>query len=396
MKKSTVGRNIPLMYASFSLSWGRFFIPVLALFYIASQVPLEQFAIIMSAFALFTVLFEIPSGVVADLLGKRKALLFGDFCFIVEIFMIAFFNGFWIFLIAKMISGIGVSLSSGADSSLLFDTLKREKREKEYKKVYGNIMAVANIFGAFVFIIGAYLFTIHYKLPAIVSLPLVILTFILTFFMVEPYPNRKKVNFRNSFAHLRESFAYFKGSHFVKFISFLSFFTGMVLSIMYWLSSAYYEKILIPVALMGVVAFVYSMVTAVTSKKAHSIEKKFGERKSLLLIQVLVLGAVFGMALLIPIYGVLFFALIAIAAAFFKIITNDYIHRHIKSSHRATLISINNLFRNLGVFILFPVVGYLIKSESMSFSFVFLGVVVLVGYIVVWSFSKKWNIVFGK
>ena len=55
--------------------WGRFFIPVLALFYIASQVSLEQFTIIMAVFAFSTLILEIPTGVIADLLGKRKTLL---------------------------------------------------------------------------------------------------------------------------------------------------------------------------------------------------------------------------------------------------------------------------------------------------------------------------------
>ena len=41
-------RNIPLMYTIGSLMWARFFIPVLALFYIASQVPVDQFSIIMA------------------------------------------------------------------------------------------------------------------------------------------------------------------------------------------------------------------------------------------------------------------------------------------------------------------------------------------------------------
>ena len=68
-------RNIKLNYIIGSLMWGRFFIPILALFYIASQVTLEQFTIIMAVFAFSTFVLEIPTGVIADLLGKKKALL---------------------------------------------------------------------------------------------------------------------------------------------------------------------------------------------------------------------------------------------------------------------------------------------------------------------------------
>ncbi|MFH1522175.1 MAG: MFS transporter [archaeon] len=392
MKKSEVSRNIPLMYFIGSLMWGRFFIPVLALFYIASQVPIGQFAIIMSTFALFTLLFEIPSGVVADLLGKKKALLMGRFCYIIEIFMIAFFNGFWVFLIAKMISGAGVSLGSGTDSALLFDTLKKEKREKDYKKVSGRLKAICNLSSAFVFIIGAYLFSLHYKLPAIVSLPFISLGFVLTYFLKEPYPNGKKITLKNSFKHLKEGLIYFKNSNFVKFISLISLFSVAVISVMLSLSSVYFENIFIPISLMGVLAFISSIMMAISSKKAHGVEKKIGEKKSLFLIQFIILIAIFGMAILIPFYGVVFLFLISIVAGFSGVIIDDYVNRHIESSHRTTLLSIKNFFNNIGIFLLFPIVGYLIDIKSMQFSFMFLGLVAFVGYFIAWKFSKKWNI----
>ena len=104
--------------------WMRFFIPVLALFYIASKVSFTEFSIIMSVFALMTLILEIPSGAIADIIGRKKTLIIARFCYIIEIFLIAFYDGFYIFLIAKVISGIGVSLSSGTDQALLYDTLK--------------------------------------------------------------------------------------------------------------------------------------------------------------------------------------------------------------------------------------------------------------------------------
>ena len=116
--------------------WGRFFIPVIALFYIASQVTLEQFTIIFSIFALATLILEIPSGVVADILGKKKTLLLSRALYVIEVYILTFHNGFLLFLIAKIISGFGVSLSSGTSSALLYDTLKKLKRERKNIKKY--------------------------------------------------------------------------------------------------------------------------------------------------------------------------------------------------------------------------------------------------------------------
>ena len=381
--------NVPLIYIISSLMWGRFFIPVLALFYISSKVSLDQFSIIMAVFALSTLLLEIPTGVIADLLGKKKTLLLARFCYIIEIFLIAFFNGFWIFLIAKTISGVGVSLSSGTNSALLYDTLKVQGKEKQHKKISGNIETITNISMATVFIIGAFLFSINPKLPAIMSLPLIILGFILTFFIQEPYKNEKNLTYKNSVQHLKEGLTYFSKLPFVKYISLFSLFTAAAISIALSMSSAYYKEILIPVYLMGLCAFLVSIMAAYSSKKSHVIEEKLGERKSLLIIQILIVLEILFISLTIPYVGVIFLLLIGLTSGFYTVVTNDYVNSHITaSSHRATLLSIKNMFDNIGIFILFPLVGYLTKVKSMDFSFFILGIIILIGYIVVYFYKK--------
>jgi len=343
-KKMISKRNIPLMYTIDSLTWGRFFIPVLALFYIASQVPLEQFAIIMGVFSLAILVLEIPSGVIADLLGKKRALRLGYLLFTLELILIAFFDGFWIFLIAKIISGIGVSFTSGTTEALVYDTLKRDRREKEHKRISGNLQMVANISMAIVFIIGAYLFTINYKLPAIVSIPFSFIAFLLTFFLIDPYKNKTKVNWKNSIKHLREGLKLFRKNGFVKYITFFALFTGTTVSIMLSMSSAYFQIILIPISLMGVAAFISSMLMALSAKNAHKAEKKFGELKSIRFLQFTSILAIFLMAIMVPYLGILFFFLISIVAGFSGVIFNDYVNQHIGSKHRATILSVKNFF----------------------------------------------------
>lgn len=196
--------NIRLIKWNAALMWGRFFVPVLALFYVASQVSLGEFSIIMSIFALTLLVFEVPSGVVADLLGKKNALLLSRGLLLVEVFILATSNGFWFFLVAKIISGIGVSLNSGTDESLLYDTLKKLDRTKEYKSILGERSMYAYLSQAITFIIGAFIFTINYKLPAYLSLIPMIVCIFLNFKLIEPYPSKTKVNLKNSTEHLKK------------------------------------------------------------------------------------------------------------------------------------------------------------------------------------------------
>ncbi|MGV8142686.1 MAG: MFS transporter [Candidatus Pacearchaeota archaeon] len=371
-------RNIILQYFNSGLAWGRFFIPVLALFYIASQVTVVQFSIIMSVFTLATFLLEIPTGIFADLIGKKKTLILSRACYVIEIAIIAFGNGFWPFLVAKIISGVGVSLGSGTSSAFLFDTLKRLNRTKEHKKIMGVSSFIANTSMACVFIIGAYLFSINPKLPAYVSLPFIIASFIIGFWLTEPYPLLTHNSNRKPLRHFIESFAYFRKNKMLQYLSLLAFVTTGAVWVAQSFSSLYLKSIIIPVYLIGAVAFVASLLTAYFSKQTHKIESYFGNKKSLFLVQTFLVISILGMALLIPYIGVLFYLTISFVAGTSSILISDFANVRVPSSHRATLLSMNNMFGSLGNTLLFPFVGYLTDLFSLQFALAMFGLFVLV------------------
>lgn len=379
--------NIPIMYAIACLVWARFFIPVIALFYIASQVPIEQFTIILSAFAISNFLLEIPTGVIADLIGKKKSLMIGRFMYIIEILIIAFFNGFWPFLIAKIISGIGVSFVSGANEAMLYDTLKKQGRINDHKKVSGLMFMLVNISMAFVFIIGAYMFSINPKLPAYASIPPMIIGFILTCLLKEPYRSRKSANFRNAWMHFKEGLSFVRHHKIIKYLILFSMLSFAYLEINSSVSSLYFEKILIPIAYIGIIAFIASITAALVGRKVHSFEERIGDKKSTQLILALLVTGTFLMSLLMPIYGVLFYFLFPFAKGFYFILTNHYINVHIDTAHRATIISIQNMAGQIVLFLLFPAFGYLTKT-SMSKAYLYFGTFLLAYSVFLYWYSR--------
>lgn len=385
-------RNINLIYIIGSLMWMRFFVPVLALFYIASQVSIEEFAIIMGVFALATLLFEVPSGVVADLLGRKKTLIISRAMYVIEIFIIAFFNGFYPFLIAKIISGIGVSLSSGTGSSLLYETLKKLKREKEHKIISGKLATISSISMAFVFIIGSFLFTMNPKLPAYVSLPLITLGLILTFFIEEPYQNTHKITFKKSLIHLKEGIVFFKKHKILIAITIYSVPVAAIISIALSMSSAYLEVVRVPLFLIGTVAFIGSLLMAFGSKNANKLEEKIGEKKSMNLIYLIMGSSIILMMLLIPYAGAIFYLMIPLVSGFFGVLINHYMNEHVGNTHRATMLSIKNMFENIGIFILFPIIGLLTKNYSFTIAYGLLLGVLATGYIIFQIITKIGNI----
>jgi len=273
---------------------------------------------------------------------------------------------------------VGVSLSSGTSSAFLFDTLQRLKRTKEHKKILGTALFIANVSMAFVFIIGAYLFAISPKLPAYVSLPFIIASFIIGFWLTEPYPNLVHKSRNKPLKYFFESFNYFRKNNMLQYLSLLAFVTTGAVWVTQSFSSIYLKAIAVPVSLIGVVAFVSSLLTAYWSKQAHKVESYLGNKKSLFFVQGTLALSILAMALLIPYIGILFYLALSFVAGTASILISDFANVGIPSSHRATLLSMNNMFGSLGNTLLFPFVGYLTHLFSLELAFTFFGVLVLV------------------
>ena len=377
-------RNLRIIYATSALVWARFFLPVLALFYIASQVPFEQFSIIMAVFAGVTLLLEIPSGLITDLIGKRKALIISRSCYLLEVALLAFTNGFWPFLIAKVISAVGVSLTSGTSSAMLYDTLRRSFKEHRHKEIKGLTTTISNISMGVTFILGAYLFSIDPKLPALLSLPFLALALVLTFFLKEPYKPNKHLALNSLGKHLSQGLRYFSRHKYVKYLVFYALPFTAAVEVLLASSSAYYKAVGIPVSLIGLVAFAVVMVRAGSSRYAHKLEGKLGEHNSLLLTAGAFNVIMLLLALILPYVSIAFYLTLGLVDGFFLVILDNYLNKHIETSHRATMLSINNLFANLGVVILFPLIGAVKGAHGFGPAYAVLAGVVALYMVLFW------------
>ena len=94
------------------------FVPLLQ----GHSLSMNQVLQTQALFALTIALFEVPSGYIADIWGRRRAILLGSILAAVGFLCLLRADSFVDFLILEVIIGLGVSLVSGADLALLYDT----------------------------------------------------------------------------------------------------------------------------------------------------------------------------------------------------------------------------------------------------------------------------------
>jgi MFS family permease len=119
----------------------RFYYPVFTILFLDFGLSVAQFSILNAVWAATIVLAEVPSGALADTIGRKRLLVFATLTMILEVGIIAFVPTgnitlvFWVFLINRILSGLAEAAASGADEALAYDALKRYGDASQWGRV---------------------------------------------------------------------------------------------------------------------------------------------------------------------------------------------------------------------------------------------------------------------
>ena len=104
-----------------------------------------------SVFHVVSLLCEVPSGMAADLLGRKKTLVSGGVCMVLQSLLMAFASDLFTICFAMGLNALAMTMFSGTSTALLYDSLKQEGCEAEYIQVSANgsqISMLANAIGS--------------------------------------------------------------------------------------------------------------------------------------------------------------------------------------------------------------------------------------------------------
>ena len=158
-------KNIAGLYVIKISKWFNLVMPVVVLFYQDNGMGMHEIFILKSIYSLAIVALELPSGWMADVWGRKKTLLLGAVLGSSGFLMYSFSYGFWAFVIAEIILGAGHSFVSGADSAMLYESLKADKKSDRYVKHEGRITSAGNFAEALAGIAAGFLAAISLRTP---------------------------------------------------------------------------------------------------------------------------------------------------------------------------------------------------------------------------------------
>ena len=88
------------------------------------------------------------------------------FCFM-GFALFSFSFGFWEFLLAEILLGIGNSFISGSDSAILYDSLLQSQKTNQYTKIEGKTYSIGNFAEAGAGILGGFLAEIFFTISMV-------------------------------------------------------------------------------------------------------------------------------------------------------------------------------------------------------------------------------------
>lgn len=134
-----------LQYAKFS-AYGflknlRFFEPFMVLFLLEQGVSFLQIGTLYAVREIAVNILEIPTGVVADALGRRRTMIASFAAYLLSFIAFWFGSQFWHFMIAMALFSFGEAFRTGTHKAMIFTYLRLNDLERHANDYYGHTRA---------------------------------------------------------------------------------------------------------------------------------------------------------------------------------------------------------------------------------------------------------------
>ncbi|MFW6327705.1 MAG: MFS transporter, partial [Bacteroidota bacterium] len=240
--------------------------PIIVPFYKSNG--LDQFDIMLLqsvVYSLTIAVFEIPSGYLADLWGRKNTLITGAILGFSGFLTYCFSYELELFMVAEFILGIGQSLISGSDSAMLYDTLMEHKKSKEYAKYEGRLTAFGNFAESIAGVLGgSVLVLVSLRMPFYFQAGVAFLAIPAALTLYEPMRHKTlmRFSFKDILKIVKDSLVNNKKR---KTTIIFSSFIGTCTLTMAWFVQPYFLFVDVPLPLFGVFWPLLNLLVGVVS-----------------------------------------------------------------------------------------------------------------------------------
>ncbi|NNG00704.1 MAG: MFS transporter [Desulfobacteraceae bacterium] len=368
----------------------RFYYPVFTILFLDFGLTMSQFALLNAAWAASIVFAEVPSGALADIIGRRKLLVATGLLMVAEMLIICFAPRsnptilFIAFLANRILSGMAEAAASGADEALAYDSLKRYGNTDDWGSVIEMQMRWKSIAFIVAMSVGAAVYdpalmqglsnrlgfdlvitqAVTLRIPLFMTLVMAVLTLATTLSMKEVHESETGTHTpgadkgesvtsppassaKQAFAMTLKAGRWILSTPAALVLIFAGLTFDGISRMVITLSSQYYRLVNIPEALFGLIGAAMALLGLVVPRLAYRMSERFSPGFNFIVVAILSLAGLWGMSVFMPIWGLLP-ALVLFSTMYLTgFFISDYLNKMTSSDQRATVLSFKGLSFNL-------------------------------------------------
>ncbi len=372
-----------------------YFVPIIVLFFQDLGLSYSDIFWVFTIGSAFSFIIEIPSGIIADIYGNRKSIIYSKLLIFISFIVFSMATGFLSLLIANLIYELGKSFRSGTETAYVYNYLDSHPGGPKYSKVkieqkfYARISeSLAALVGGFIaYRFGFSLVFLAAALPALINF---IQT--LTWEKIPSEENRDKKGFSmlETKQFVRAAFGdIFSSKILLSVILNISLFS-LSFSALDKFIQPYMKGAGIELQNFGLIYSFFLILVALIVKFSAKLEDKLGEARIMNYSSIIAALALVVLAILPQsIWLVVLFFVILMIDNLRSPIANSLFHDQIGSEKRATMGSILELFKSANQLWFLPLMGYMADFYSMKMAFYIISFVLILSFVFLYIDPKK-------
>lgn len=347
-----------------------------------------SYVLAMSLFSVTMVsssIFEIPTGVYSDFIGRKKTVVLGALSATVAAIFYAIGVGYWILFIGALCEGLSRSWYSGNNDALLHDSLRDAGKKHKYDHYLGRISAMFQLALAISAVLGSIIASRSFSLVMWLSVIPQIICFFLALLLQEPVKSGTQSS--NIFIHIGSSFRLLWKNKTLRLLSLMDIVSFGISESTFQFRAAFIAT-LWPVWAIGFAKMLSFIGGTVSYWFSGKIISKFGGLKLLLWSKIyskfINLFSLFNQSIFSP-------ALLSTTSVFYgatNVAINSFMQKESTDTQRATVSSLNSLFGSIFFGIFATMLGFVADKLNPAQALIFAEICSLPIVYIAWKLTK--------
>lgn len=370
------------------------FASVSVAFYNSNGLSYFEIMLLQSVYAVAIAVLEVPSGMLSDMIGRKKTLVVGSVAFAVAYSCGAFGAGLLMFGLMQIFAAVGQSCYSGTFLALMYEDVEHDRSiTKSPNAIFSNLQVI-NLISVLLAALTSVIVVKHISMRA--TYFITVFMYLLTFVVSLGLKEKQHTCVKKESYSLKGYFSIFReGIQTIAKCGFQILLIDMIVFVCFSNVVLYLQQPLLldrafPVAYFGIVSVIVTITTTVALKVFGVLEKRIKQPKRLLSILTMAVIAVLLSNIVIKnsFWVIMTFSVLAIVMRVREIFIMTEVNRQISDSSRATVLSIVSAIEMIGIAVLSAVIGYC-ENISLDFSIVVVSLTMLSFYGIICLKNRK-------